>query len=281
MGAVVSKFGAGEAAVRAFLAGSDLLLMPADPAGAIDALERAVLDGRIPARRLDASVRRVLAIKQRLGLFARRTVPLAPIIRTVGARELQASADDIAVRSLTVVRDGGALRALREQPGSLALIVYGDELHTYLGTRLTEALRSNGATVDFFRLWPMSGTLSYDSARAVVARQPRTVFVADVRPLSGRGTITMPDAYAALVTGTDAVKPTVLVSLGSPYLLDQAPRVKSYVLAWSHAPASERAVALALLGRVPITGRLPIRLPPNYAVGDGIMFGDTAAPASR
>src|SRR5467141_3284989 len=38
MGAIVSKFGPGEATVRAFLAGSDLLLMPADPDSAITAM---------------------------------------------------------------------------------------------------------------------------------------------------------------------------------------------------------------------------------------------------
>src|SRR5881394_2701020 len=35
MGSIVAKYGAGEAAVRAFVAGSDLLLMPADPDSAI------------------------------------------------------------------------------------------------------------------------------------------------------------------------------------------------------------------------------------------------------
>src|SRR2546422_7637184 len=31
---------------------------------------------------------------------------------------------------------------------------------------LTDLLRQGGDTVEYFRLWPMSGTLSYDSARA-------------------------------------------------------------------------------------------------------------------
>ena len=66
-----------------------------------------------------------------------------------------------------------------------------------------------------------------------------------------------------------SARPTVLVSLGSPYLLDQTPTVKSYLLAWSAVRAAERAVALALLGQVPIAGRLPIRLPP-YPIGHGI-----------
>jgi hypothetical protein len=154
------------------------------------------------------------------------------------------------------------------------LIAYADEQNGTVGQRIAEALRQGGDTVDFFRLWPMSGSASYDSARGALARQPRAVFVANVRPISGKGIIALPDSLARLITLTDSVKPTVLVALGSPYLLDQAPTVKSYLLAWSGVRAAERAVARALLDQVPITGHLPIRLPPNYPVGHGVMIPD-------
>ena len=42
MGGIVNTYGAGEAAVLAFLAGADLLLQPADPGLAIDALTEAI-----------------------------------------------------------------------------------------------------------------------------------------------------------------------------------------------------------------------------------------------
>jgi len=38
MGAIVSKYGAGESVVRAFLAGNDMLLIPADPTAAVEAM---------------------------------------------------------------------------------------------------------------------------------------------------------------------------------------------------------------------------------------------------
>src|SRR5437773_5764153 len=76
MGSIVAKYGAGEAAVRAFVAGSDLLLMPADPDSAIGSMLTALRTKRFSAERLDASVRRVLEVKRSLGLFGRRTVPL-------------------------------------------------------------------------------------------------------------------------------------------------------------------------------------------------------------
>src|SRR5207247_2862166 len=75
-----------------------------------------------------------------------------------------------------------------------------------------------------------------------------------------------PDSLAQLITATDAGRPTVLVSLGSPYLLNQAPAAKCYLIAWSGVRAAERAVALALLGKVPIAGHLPIRIPPDYRI---------------
>jgi beta-N-acetylhexosaminidase len=278
MGAIVSKYGPGEAAVRAFLAGSDMLLMPADPDTAIAAMAGAVRSGRISRQRLDASVRRILELKQRVKLFERRIVPLESIMDVVGRRELQRQAEDLAVRSLTLVKDStGILAGWRRARGRMALIVYADELNSSAGQHLAQVLRQGGDTVSFFRLWPMSGGLSYDSARAVIAREPRVTFAANVRPLSWRGTITIPDSLAWLITTTDAAKPTVLVSLGSPYLLQQAPSVKSFVIAWSGARVSERAVALALQGRVPIRGRLPVQLPPLYRLGHGLSIGETAA----
>jgi beta-N-acetylhexosaminidase len=277
MGAIVAKYGAGEATVRAFLAGSDLLLIPADADSAVVAMTAAVAAGRVTPERLAQSVRRVLEIKRRLGLLEHRTVSLDSIPHVVGSRRFQDAANDVAVRSLTLVRDvGGRLHALRTRPGRLALIAYADEANSSVGLLLTDLLRQGGDTVEYFRLWPMSGTLSYDSARATIARAPATVFVANVRPISWKGNIALPDSLAQLITVTDAARPTVLVSLGSPYLLNQTPTVRSYVIAWSGVRASERAVALALLGRVPIGGHLPTRIPPDYPLGWGVTI-----PAAR
>jgi beta-N-acetylhexosaminidase len=277
MGAIVAQYGAGEATVRAFLAGSDLLLIPADADSAVRAMTAAVAAGRISPERLAQSVRRVLEIKRRLGLLEHRAVPLDSIPHVVGSRRFQDAANDVAVRSLTLVRDvGGRLHALRARPRRLALIAYADEANSSVGLLLTDLLRQGGDTVDYFRLWPMSGTLSYDSARATIARAPATVFVANVRPISWKGNIALPDSLAQLITVTDAARPTVLVSLGSPYLLNQTPTVRSYLIAWSGVRASERAVALALLGRVPIGGHLPTRIPPDYPLGWGV-----TVPATR
>lgn len=278
MGAIVAKYGAGEATVRAFLAGSDLLLMPANPDSALEAMTAAVANGRISAERLDASVRRLLEIKRHLGLYAQRYVPLPDIMSTVGAKRFQTAAQDLAVRALTLVRDtAGTLAHLRTTRTRLALIAYADEGNGSVGQQMAEILRTNGDTIDYFRLWPMSGPMSYDSARTVINRNPMVVFAANVKPISWRGNIALPDSLAAMVGTTDAQRPTMLVSFGSPYLLNQTPTVKTYLVAWSGVRTAERAAARAILGLSPVGGHLPIRVPP-YPLGWGIVLSDSTTP---
>ena len=278
MGAIVAKYGAGEATVRAFLAGSDLLLMPANPDSALEAMTAAVTNGRISMERLDASVRRLLDIKWHLGLYAQRYVPLADIMATVGAKRFQSAAQDLAVRALTLVRDtAGTLERLRATRTRLALIAYADEGNGSVGQQLADILRQNGDTVEYFRLWPMSGTLSYDSARTVINRHPMVLFAANVKPISWRGNIALPDSLALLIEATDSLRPTMLVSFGSPYLLNQTPNVKTYLVAWSGARVAERAAARAILGLSPVGGHLPIRVPP-YPLGWGIVLPDSTPP---
>ncbi len=69
MGGITSWGSSRAIAVRAVQSGVDLLLMPPQPREVVRGLVSAVRDGRIAASRLDASVERVLRLKQRLGLY--------------------------------------------------------------------------------------------------------------------------------------------------------------------------------------------------------------------
>src|SRR2546421_12147 len=178
---------------------------------------------------------------------------------TMGAIVAKYGAGEATVRDV-----GGGLHALRGKPSRFALIVYADENNGTAGQYLTELLRQGGDTVDYFRLWPMSGPLSYDSARAVIARTAATVFLANVRPISSRGNIALPDSLAQLVTATDAARPTVLVSLGSPYLLSQTPTVRCYLIAWSGGQPRAGPFAPPRPGRGPVPGPHPLFGPPTY-----------------
>ena len=270
MGAIVERFGPGESAVRAFLAGSDLLLMPADLGAAVDAMVAAVASGRIAPERLAQSVRRVLALKLEAGVFEQRVVPLDEVPVVVGRRAFQDVADSAARRALTLVA-AGPLEQFRARRGRTAVITYAEETNLSLGNELLRRLRARGETVTTYRLYPASGLASYDSARAVIRGASRVVFAPSVRPIAWRGHVALPDSLAALVGVVARAHPTLLVSFGSPYLLNQLPDFAGgYLLAWGGSLATERAAADALTGHAPITGTLPITLDLAHPRGSGI-----------
>ncbi|WP_338038823.1 glycoside hydrolase family 3 N-terminal domain-containing protein [Neosynechococcus sphagnicola] len=66
MGAISHRYGADEAAVLALEAGADILLMPPDPAGVIEAVCAAVKQGRLTPERILASVERVWRAKTKV-----------------------------------------------------------------------------------------------------------------------------------------------------------------------------------------------------------------------
>jgi beta-N-acetylhexosaminidase len=270
MGALVSSYGPGESAVKAFLAGSDLLLMPVDPRGAIDAMEAAVRSGRVSRARLDVSLRRVLETKARLGLFRKRTVNLDSIGYVVGRRAYRDTALAVSRGSLVLVRDSlGLLDSLRASPRPLSLITYADPNAPLVGGTLLARLSDRGYAIRSFRLSAASGPASYDSAAAVARAAPLALFATSIRIASGRGAIGVPAPLAALIAASARERPTGLVSFGTPYLLSEVPSVAMYLVAWTANPLTEEAAATALAG-ASIDGRLPIELPPGYPMGWGI-----------
>ncbi len=271
MAGVANAYGAG-AAVRAFLAGADLLLQPADPKAAIDAMAAAVERGEITPERLDRSVLKLLEAKKSLGLFRRRTVSLDSLPDFVGTAESQAAAARMAERSIVMVKDvGGTVHGLKSARPPLSLVTYGEEDNRTVGLALAAELRSAGFSVSLFRLWPGSGPASYDSAASALAAGRVAVFATADRPIAGRGKIGLPEPLTTLISSVGRTGPTILISLGNPYLISSLPEVGSYLIGWRANSVTEQAVARALAGKAAITGRLPIAIPPDYPRGWGVV----------
>jgi len=263
----------GEAAARAFAAGADVLLLPADPAVAVDSLVRAVAEGRISEARLDASVRRVLTAKARLGLNRQRRVDPTAFLREVARPEDLLRAREIARASITVVRNEGEVLPLAaEKPLRLLHLVMSSDFQDSNIRGIPEAqLAARAIETETVRL----GTeISEATARRILAEAPAYTHVlvsAFVRVTSSKGSVDMVPAQADLLRGlAGRGVPVIVVSYGSPYLLAQFPEVPVYVCAYGAAESSQRAAIAALFGEIATTGKLPITLPGLYPPGHGL-----------
>lgn len=96
MAGVAGRYGSGAAAVRAVQAGADLLLMPADPGAAIDALASAVVDGTLTRDRLERSAAKTVALMRDV---AEHPMPGPDVVGSHAALARQVAAASITVVS--------------------------------------------------------------------------------------------------------------------------------------------------------------------------------------
>lgn len=270
MGGIVKKYGNAEAAVLAVEAGTDVLLMPPNVRVAIDAVVAAVEGGRIPESRIDRSVRKLLRAKAELGLHRNRTVDLAQVPHKVGIRSHALVAEEVAERSITLVRDWDRLVPAR--PGMVkeaVSIVYADDYDPMTGRTLQRELAARYRGLKTFSIDSRTPTATLDSILQVAATADVVFFSPFVRVLAYKGGVAIPEQIAAFVSTLAEQRPVIVTSFGSPYLLSQFPGISTYVLAWASEDVAQVAAARALSGERPITGVLPISVPPDHLVGSG------------
>jgi hypothetical protein len=170
-----------------------------------------------------------------------------------------------------MVKDvNGTVYGLKRSRPPLTVVTYGEEDNRSVGNALVAELRTRGFGVTLFKLWPASGPASYDSASVALERSPVGVFAVSDKPIASRGSIGVPDSLANLVARTARARPTILVSLGNPYLISEIPEAGSYLIGWRSNSVTEQAVGRALAGAAAITGRLPISIPPSFPRGWGL-----------
>jgi beta-N-acetylhexosaminidase len=269
MGGVTRRYSVTEASILALLAGADALLQPPGHPAVIDGIVAAVESGRIPRARIDEAARRVLTAKAAAGLHRDARVDAAAVPAAVGTEPHRALARRVAERALTLARDRNGAVPLRA--GARVLhVTYTDNGRGTAGGVLQRELSAGGVTTEHVRVGPATPAATFASLRARAAAADVVVASIAIAPFQyrslgiGGGLPGFVEALAA------SGKPVVAVSLGSPYLLDAFPSVPAYLLAWDTGVAAETAAARALLGAIPITGRLPVSLPPHHRVGEGI-----------
>jgi beta-N-acetylhexosaminidase len=263
----------GEAAIRAVQAGADMILLPPQTEVAIQSLVRAVREGQLSEARIDASVRRILEAKERLGLHKHRRVDPAGIAAGVGRPEDVDRALEVAQRSITVVRNEGEVLPLRAEDRLrvLHLVLSSDARNDAIQGIPEDELEARRIPTETVYLGPAVSEARADQIVARAGEFTHVVASCFVRVAAFRGSVDMADGHARLLSRLrEAGRPVIVISFGSPYLLRQFPDVPVYVAAYGGAESSQRAAVGALFGEHAIEGSLPVTLPGLYPYGHGL-----------
>lgn len=280
-----------EAVRMAIEAGIDVSMTPSDY-GFADHVVALVRDGVIPEARIDQSVRRILTLKEELGLLD-APYPDPTLLDRLATDEAEDAARQAARESITLLENRDSILPLRRDarilvtgPAAQSMTALnGGWTHTWQGAdasffpddarTVLEAMLRRGRDVRYVR--GSSFTEADDvqaAARAAADADVAVIVIGEDAYAEGVGNINdlaLPDAQLQLVEAIQATgTPTVLVLVeGRPRLVRRvADSARAVVMAYWPGMHGGEAIAEVLFGEVNPAGRLPFTYPrhPNDIV---------------
>jgi beta-N-acetylhexosaminidase len=276
MRGVAAHYPEGEAAVRAVQAGADVILYPPSVEKAFNGIKQAVQSGEIKEARLDESVRRLLAAKQKLGLDKNRFTDIDKLTSLLGSKEHQETAQKIIDSAITLVRDEKRVLPLKLDPNQKVLFISivdnGEGWREYQPGRTfyTNLLRRhrNATSVNISQ---ETSPAEFELIKKLAAFSDVVIVNAFIRIAAYKGDVDLTDGELGLLkTLSKSSKPFAFVMFGSPYLLTFVPELPTYVLAYEYYQGAEEAALKAVLGEIEFKGKLPIDLPGFYQLGHNV-----------
>ena len=273
-GAINNSVGIAEACKLAIAAGADILLMPSDVPAAIDAVVSGVREGRFTQARVDSSVRRVLEMKVRLGLDRRRFVDLDSVRAVVGDTANLTVAAGAAQRAITLAKDSLNLVPLvrpgTARPPTILSITIATRTDLPAGATFNAELRRAAPTVRTELVNPEDPSPNFERLLSLADSSDVAVVSSYLTTGTNVSNPNAPEPIAQFMRDLAKRHPrTIIVAFGNPYLLQQVPAASTYLVGWGGFPVSQAAAGRALIGLAPITGRLPISVPPVLRFGAG------------
>ena len=282
---------AGRAAVEAVKAGNDMLLIPSNLDGAYNGLLQAVRSGEIPESRIDESVLKILRAKASVGLNKTRFVDIGAVSEIVASPANLATAQQIADRAVTLVRDNHEVLPLKatrggtnapqnayqpsaENPNRTLVVIFADDSRSDWGRVLDQQVRMRIPDAHVIYLDPRDAAGLKQPVIDAVQQADKVVAAVYVVPSAGKlaNSMAVQDALAGLlheVLRTAADK-TIVAAMGSPYLAAQFPEVQTYLCTYSNAQVSEVSAVKAMFGEIPTPGHLPVTIPNIANRGAGL-----------
>jgi beta-N-acetylhexosaminidase len=279
----------GRAAVEAFKAGNDLLLIPADFPASYNAMVQAAQSGEISRERLDRSVLKILKAKASLGLEDARLVDMSAIAKVVAKPSNLAFGQQVADDAVTLVRDNGKVLPLKskgtpkgglpyttqEATGNQVVVVlFSDDVRTDSGHAFAREFRARIPDAHIIYVDPRIAAGMSDEVLKAVDEAQSVVAAVYVVPSGGKidNSVAMADATGGLLRQllNHAGEKAAVIAMGNPYLAADFPQIGTYMCTFSNATVSETAAVKALFGEIMIHGHLPVSIPNVAARGTGI-----------
>ena len=267
MKALYQNYTLEDISLRAVEAGNDLLLFSPDPELTHNTILNAVRNGKLSEKQIDKSVRRILLAKRWLGLDKNRFVNLNSIPQQVSLKSHRELAETIANSSITVVRDNNNALPIKTRNNQHILhIILENKRNSLSGESFAKKMDTT-FDAQTIRIALDSNTLDYRNAVDKAKRASAVIISTYVEVLSGAKSLELSDRQQDFVNeltrDLPSRRPLIMISFGTPYLINQFPDIPTYICTYSSSELSEDAAIRLLKGTITPTGELPVSLTAN------------------
>ncbi|MDQ0219884.1 glycoside hydrolase family 3 protein [Peribacillus cavernae] len=271
MNAIADHFGAVDAAIRAVKAGSDLVLMPVGLEAVAEGLLKTVKTGEIPEERINASVKRILTLKVKRGIFKSESSidnekKMENARQVVGSEQHKQVEREAAERSITLVKNDNALPLNLDDTEKV--VVVGN---TYLDP-LAQSVQSHHSNTTVMKASNVLAGDQLDELKSASA----VIIGTYTFNVSGRAS---DSAQMKMVNQIieEVEAPVIALGIRNPYDIMAFPKVDAYLAQYSFRTASFEASAKTIFGKNNPTGKLPVTIPGNngnalYPFGHGLSY---------
>ena len=275
MGAITEHYGTVDAAILSVKAGTDIVLMPVGLEASRAGLLEAIASGEIKEKRIDASVKRILSLKIKRGIFKEESPEpleerIAKAVQTVGSPEHKAIEKTAAEKSITLVKNDDDVLPLSGLEDSAKLVVIGA---TY-NQDLFNAIKSKHANTSVINL-PADYQLTEPQKEQL--READYIIIGSHTSNVAQRLPSHPQMQRIndLIANYEA--PAIAVAIRNPYDIMSYPEVDAYIAQYGFRTASFNATAAAIFGEINPSGKLPVTIPAGqgetlYPFGHGLSY---------
>ena len=272
MGGITKNYSDDYAIVKAVQAGCHIIIQNYDMVGSIDAIEKAVLDGEISEQQINYSALKMLELKYKVGLNLNPYVGLDLMMRNISTKKNREASNRIASEAITLVKDSKGLLPINASPkDTLYIIDIYDQEYKHSRSTVASKIISERIPVRAIQVDESDKKPILDVIVKSIPKNSQILINAFVSPKEWKDRIFFPDNETyfvrELIKKSDRI---ILASLGTPYLLQDFPKVSTYLCAYNSSYLMQNALANALLGSKDISGRLPISIPGLHEIGSGM-----------
>ncbi len=278
MHSLTDNFTQKEIALLAVQAGNDVLLFPESEKEMIDGLVEAVDQGRLTEKRIDKSVSKILKIKKWLNLDQEKFVDIEKAKKEINKKSHFRLAQDIAEKSITLVKDEQALIPLNPyEYSNVFLITISDSKSDKVIEEPLLFEKSIKEKFSYTKSYRVNFNSKQKDYRGIVDNAKKADLIilsiyANVKSFTGNIDL-HEEQFEFINQLLQLDKPTIATSFGNPFVLSEVPDIPTYLTTYGNVPLSQSSTVNIILGDTPITGKLPVDLPKTFfRRGDGILY---------